>query len=415
MKKKSIQIILFLFFGFTLILPSCIKSTSIETTSEPNQALDTEDLVIDDENVENLIEDEVSVDNASEIEYYSTPLDNFKQNNFFWFYKPPVYDGQIKYLIDHYSYFILTKNDEVMRDEVMSAKDSITIPEYILFNSIYKNEDCSSSPWQNQIAFHEDDFCWIVNEHPEWFLRSNEGKIIVDGNSVYIDPLADGWVDFFVERLHEAQTVFGWDGLFLDNLDASANRFSSKGVNIEHYPDDASYVSASVEFLRKLNETYIQPTGIEVYANITYLDFPTTIWREYLNYLDGFMLEDWAVNWSDGYQKPNEWLAKLEMVDESIKMGKKVFLVSQGNEADEAHLTFAYASYLLVARENVYFRYTDALAYNEIWDFDLFSKDLGSPTCDFYVKDNIYIREFTNGRVVVDPKSEVATITIFEE
>jgi hypothetical protein len=317
--------------------------------------------------------------------------------------------------MEHYSFFILTKNDEWMRDELLAVNENLEIPEYILFNSIYKNEGCADAPWQNQIAFHQDDFCWIITEHPDWFLKSDDGKIIVDGDSVYIDPLADGWVDFFIERLHEAQTIFGWDGLFLDNLDGSLKRFSSKGVNVGMYPDDKSYTDAAIGFLESLSENYINPTGIHLYANMTYIDFSNDVWREYLQYLDGFMLEDWAVNWSDGYQKPGEWIAKINMVDESAKMGKKVFLVSQGNQSDNAHQTFAYASYLLVARENVYFRYTDALAYNEVWDFDNYSEKLGSPTCDYYLKDSVYIREFTNGRVVVDPKSEVAMITVFEE
>ena len=398
-----------LLMSFVFVLASCGKSPASEVPA-------TETNIIGEPGIDvpTTTEESVAIEEKSEAVYYSAPLENYQQNNFVWFYKPPAYTSQVNYLIDNYSFFILTKNDEWMRDEILGVNENLEIPEYILFNSIYKNEGCVSDPWQNQIAFHQSDYCWIQNEHPEWFLRSSDGRIIVDGNSVYINPLAEGWVEFYTERLHEAQTIFGWNGLFFDNLDASANRFHSKGVSLADYPDDASYVEANLSFLNQLTALYIEPTGLNVYANITYLDFPTTVWREYLKYLDGFMLEDWAVDWSDGYQNVDEWVAKLEMVDEALKNGKKVFLVAQGNELDEAHQTFAYASYLLVARENVYFRYSDATAYNEVWQLNVYSENLGDPTCDFYVKDSVYIREFTNGRVVVDPETEVAAITVFE-
>lgn len=346
---------------------------------------------------------------------YTNLPNDFKQNNFIWFYKPPVYDSQIDYLIENFSFFILTKNDEWLRDQIFAEIEDVEIPQYLLFNVIYNNEECLNSPWQNQVAFRIDDFCWIQREHPDWFLRNDAGKIITEDINLFIDPQADGWLEFYVERVNESQTDFGWDGIFFDNLDASLNRFTSRGIELATYTTDDAYVAANVSFLKEFHEIYALPNEKNLYANITFLPTDSDAVEAYLLYLDGFMLEDWATDWHDGYQDVDQWTAKLAIVRDAVDNDKKVFLVSQGNEVDYEHQLFAYASYLLVANENVFYRYTDAEAYNQIWFFDIYDTDLGIPLTNYYTSEGVYYRDFSNGVVMVDPYESIAEIHLNEK
>lgn len=210
------------------------------------------------------------------------------------------------------------------------------------------------------------------------------------------------WRDFFAERLNEMQTTQGWDGVFLDNVDASLARFRRNNLTLPVYSSDADFQAATEEMLAYLYLNYYQPTGRLMFGNITYLE-NDVIWYRYLKYLDGAMLEDFAVGWNSDYKDPQTWEWQMNLIEGAQDMGKDVILVSQGQQSDLQREEFAFASYLLINQGKAYSRYTNSDAYHDAWIYDNYRIDLGQPLGKRYVDGNEWKRDFEKGTVIVNP------------
>ena len=105
-----------------------------------------------------------------------------------------------------------------------AGKDQIL--EYLLLSEITRPVSCSAGPTGNQVAYLAGDFCRISVQHPDWFLLDKHGARVraSDGN-YYMDPGNAGYRWFWLRRAMTLQSQFGWDGLFLDNVDASRAKF----------------------------------------------------------------------------------------------------------------------------------------------------------------------------------------------
>jgi hypothetical protein len=326
-----------------------------------------------------------------------------------WFYKPPK-NGTIDFLSQHFDTFILTKNDEAERDELRQNGVLAPILQYLLFNAIQDPGSCSNSPYQNQVANLTGDFCQISRDHPDWFLTNLNGERIYEDRNAMMDSGNAGWRSFWLERARQSQEQFGWYGVFLDNVEASLDKVTGLGGNLAVYPDDTSYQAAVEGFLQYLYTNFFLPQKRPLVANIIELKDPA-VWPRYLQYLDGAMIEDVAVDWYDGYRSVDEWDQQLELVAQAQAMGKWVILVSQGAQFDFDRQQFAFASYLLVNDGRASFRYAHHSEYNMIWFYDNYRIDLGQPLGPRYQEGKIWRRDFANGSVLIDPKKHTATIT----
>ncbi len=85
--------------------------------------------------------------------------------------------------------------------------------------------------------------------------------------------------------------------------------------------------------------------------------------------------------------------------------------MAQGDQADTNRQNFAFASYLLISNGKVAFRYGNDSAYSQVWLYNNYSAQLGSPLGARYQTGTTWRRDFTNGYVIVDPTNHTATIS----
>jgi hypothetical protein len=221
-----------------------------------------------------------------------------------------------------------------------------------------------------------------------------------------MDPGAAGWRAFWLARARAVQETAGWAGLFLDNVPGAP----PTDVQLARYASAADYQTAVVGFLQWLRNQYVQPTGRPLYANL--VNASDAVWFADLEYLDGAMLESFALGWPGQALSPAEWEAQLARLTHTQALGKTVLLVAQGDANDQARWQFAWASYLLVNDGRAVFRYSRADAYREVWLDPAAEPDMGAPLGPRYRDGNRWRRDFSHGQVFVNPANQTAEFVV---
>lgn len=333
--------------------------------------------------------------------------------NVAYFYKPPT-NSDAATVASSFSTVILTGGDEIFRDQLLANGFSSTISQYFRAEGIQDPGSCTATPARNQIGYKAGDFCNISNNNPDWFLLDTMGnRMRTSPTSSYyrMDPGNAGWRNFFVTRLVEMSQQKGWNGVFLDNLEASLSEIQRDGITPAKYPDNASYTTAVRGFIQYLDQYYSKVYNRPVSANII-ARTDEAGWFNYMPYLSGAMQERWAVAWSTtSYVSESKWISDLVLAEKTQAQGKYIILVAPGEKADTNRQKFAYASFLLVSNGKAAFRYANSSTYSEVWPYSNYSLDLGTPLGARYQSGTAWRRDFTNGYVVVDPISHAATIS----
>jgi hypothetical protein len=226
-----------------------------------------------------------------------------------------------------------------------------------------------------------------------------------------MDPGNEGYRAFWLERARELQETYGWDNIFLDNVEGSRTKMLNSNKSVAQYPDEESYQEAVKGFLQYIRTNYFEPRNKPVYGNIVSVA-EDHVWDEYMQYLDGAMIESFATDWSDGYRSRDEWEQQMNQAEHALELGKTLILVAQGDQDDSELQNFAFASYLLIANGNAVFRYTHSENYRDVWLYDNYDVDLGMPLGDRYKDKGGWRRDFANGYVTVNPKSHKAEIVL---
>ena len=332
-----------------------------------------------------------------------------------WFTSLPKNRHDILTVANWFDLFILIQGDEANREMVRQFDMGGPILQYLDFESIQDPGSCFAEPKLNQVAFLVNDFCSISENHPDWFLLNDKGERITqmdNGNLWYLmDPGNIEWQGFFLDRIKTFQADPNWDGVFFDNVPLSL-AFLEDGNNVPtKYSTDEKYQSAVQSFLEFLHKEYFQTNNKLMFANLVSRRGDIN-WVDQLNFIDGAMLEGWAIDWPDGYRSPDEWEEHMKIAELTQQQGKVIILVSLGNQSDFDLQRFAFASYLLINDGKAVFRFANSDKYREIWIYDNYSFDLGEPLNYRYLTNTGWKRDFKNGSVVVDPESHHVEIIV---
>ena len=286
-----------------------------------------------------------------------------------WNYRPPL-NTDTYTVAKNYDFMILTERDETVREDLRSKGAPPPFIVYLMSNQIHDPGGCTKQPFKNQVADRIGDFCNISANHPDWFLKDKNGQRIfyLDGGKVmyyFMDPGNVGWRDFFIARAQESINSHGWDGIFLDNLDGTLNRFKRFNKIPVKYQTDSAYRTAVVSYLNDLSDSYFGPNNIPLYGNITEVG-DGSAWFQYIPHMTGAMNENFAVKWNGQWHDLSAWQEHINRAAETATMGKKQILVCQGDQFVTSRQNFCYGSYLLIAAPGIYLRYSNTSSYNRI-------------------------------------------------
>ncbi|HEX2622144.1 MAG TPA: putative glycoside hydrolase, partial [Phototrophicaceae bacterium] len=342
-----------------------------------------------------------------------------------FFYNPPDGTGAGT-MANNFDTYVYTRNFESAVDDLVN-RGEYPVLQYLKFDDIHdpcfqakKAQgtacSCSQSPNNNNVGWNKTDVCTIRDEHPDWFLRDKDGKLIYYEDHVMMDPGNQGWRDFWLARVKISQPEAKWSGVFIDNLatDFGAHH-ADTDIVLQKYTDD-QYRAAVTGFHKFVYENYFQPNNKRYLGNIAVYWKEDQVWYDYAQYMDGGQDEFWALT-RDGYYSYKSWKAQFQRWEETINTDNRAILVTQGSKGNNTRQLFGLASYLLLAGPKVYYRYASDEYYGQPWMYDNYKSPLGNPTGPYFINKNsnnqsVYIRKFENGKVKVTPAAHKAKIKV---
>jgi hypothetical protein len=253
-----------------------------------------------------------------------------------------------------------------------------------------------------------------TNEAPSsWYLLNTAGQRVLPNGFTWMSAMDVGnreyqerWANNVISEL-ESQ---GWDGVFMDDVNPTI-KYAYTPSSVAKYPTDATY-SAAMESAVSYIGPRIQARGKLAIANFS-------CWAEYHNQLNGWLsylsgaLDEMFVKWGskagEGYRPEGQWKEQVEEASYAAAHGKIFLGFTQGAEGEVQAARYGYASLLLGADSAASYSFIPNYSA-EAW-MPEFEYQIGEPT-GAYRKDasGVYMREFTNGLVVVNPSTATRTV-----
>jgi hypothetical protein len=260
-----------------------------------------------------------------------------------------------------------------------------------------------------------------VTQHEDWFLHDLDGNRIMHSvfGAYLMDIGSSGWRQHYTNWVNEYLSLYSFDGIFADdvwnsfNFDVWTVPSSEIPAEIgEHWHSD---MLGMIEFVKasigdKLLVVNTGNNGDYVYACDGKMEeeFVHPSWYP----IDAF--HDYYINWEN----------KVNNLRDLSQAGK-YYLVLPGTiisknptaaELEEVHdmLVYCFSSYLLGASgEKASFGFNGFYSNDGSGGYyEEFDVSLGSPLNAYYLMDTVYSRDFSNGKVLVNPTTSSHTVNL---
>ncbi len=263
------------------------------------------------------------------------------------------------------------------------------------------------------------DFIWsydYINEnHPEWFLKdaynkriygSHWGYMLDIGNPAYQDyisesamnALSNGINGIYIDDAHEIIPNFygfsGWPVNPRTGRDYKNDEWKQDAYNLiqkahdrvrSSYPDDPSRLLLYNGYISGWQGKYFMPVSDGAQS-------------------EGFIHSYWES--ASNYRSEGIWKQEIDDLIAFQKQGKVIFATCGANDGDIN--TYCYSSYLLGKGSGSYYNY--AGHGQNYWQG--FNVNLGRPLNDYYIKDDVFQRDFSYGKVFVNPSQSSYSISL---
>ncbi len=278
-----------------------------------------------------------------------------------------------------------------------------------------RNPNVTVIGYKDLIGMHTHYSDWPeVNAHEDWFIHDIYGNRIQ--NSAWgwylMDVGNSGWREHWVNNLNSNMGSL-FDGVFVDDVWNSLNGYVS-GVSSSVYNNWHSNVLGMLQYIK---------------ANITpgkLVIINTDEWNSYtyVSVVDGQMLEgfvhcDWEACNTQGTRNAALILAQINNMAINSAAGKIVWgasgtLVPSDSNDMARMVKYCYAGFLLgqngdgaIWQFNGWHSSDGSHGYYPIMD-----TPIGNPTNSYYQSQNVYMRDYTNGKAIFNPSGNTYTINL---
>lgn len=282
----------------------------------------------------------------------------------------------------------------------------------------------------------------VVNVHEDWFLHDVTGNRItnnywsvgtrsINGVQVYdnvylMDVSNVGWRQYVANVANTQLSQYPqYDGAYLDdvwsqirNMMQTDNSFSGFTLSSDVVTTWHSSVLGMLQYIKSnIASNKMLMINTEDGYGWDMLNNRYTS-GDYISVVDGLQIEGYFhAPWEDAssYTKIN--LNAISFLRSASASGKIVF-ASSGCTTDDSRIqAFTFATYLLgVNGEKAYWGWGSGEAnyyYNiSVMHPDIMDTDIGVASGSYYQTQNVYMRDFSNGKVISNPSSSSQTVSL---
>jgi hypothetical protein len=260
--------------------------------------------------------------------------------------------------------------------------------------------------------YHDD---WLeANSNEDWFVHDDNGTRIM--NTVYSTYLMDvgnaGWRQHWVSYVNDRlESCPSYNGVFADDVSDSLylQDLSSQPYNgtIYRWHNDTlgmlEYVKANI------------PAGKLVIINTDAGWAPGHINFDYLDVIDGMMIEGFFhASWEEAGSFSRVFESQIKCLAQGSNDGKIMVVESGCATNDVEILKWTYANFLLgFTGTDAYWTWNIGPSYQyEPVKPSITNTYLGSPIDSCYQSQNVYMRNFTHGKVLSNLSDKPAEIEL---
>jgi PKD repeat protein/Cu/Ag efflux protein CusF len=304
-----------------------------------------------------------------------------------------------------------------------------------LYNTVYNpyarepnSEDSSVHPTCHNLA-------WFRANHPDWIAYKGNYGAANDSNIAYIygdtgyvplDIANSAVRSYLLSTYYIPLANAGYNGgIAFDNVNlanfawdmpngARQGHYATNGSWVQQYSggeNDAAYHADTIAWAQYMY-TQLHANNVPMSINLEY-DWPQdpADVLSIVNYSDVVMDENGFGDY-DAYTG-STWLNKEYFFQNVTNMGKGLIIVNTMNEnfpdLTNAKKQWCIASYLLCKGNHTYMSINGMIdnvqEYGVLHTCPEYNAKIGSATNSMYSSQNVYMRDFTNGRAIVNPSA----------
>jgi hypothetical protein len=315
-------------------------------------------------------------------------------------YVTTLSDTDTTFMATHFNLVVLNPDDIGMQptyaQAIKTKNSAVTVLGYRELYTMY--------PTYNDWA--------VVNANEAWFLHD------VNGNRIYapsygwylMNPGNAGWRSHFVSNLNSV-VLNGYDGLFADDVWNALRTYGyTVGAGSIKSSDIANWHSNVLGMLQ-----YVKAN---IGGKLVVLNTDESGVYDYVAAADGMMIEGYCqAPWN-----PSNTYSSFSVLSQQIKdlgtvsgMGKIIFAVSGVSDTVTLQtVKYCYAMYLLgVNGSKAYWGFNDWVSSDGSHGYySIMDTNISSPLSAYYSSQNIYMRDFTGGKVLFNPTSSSCIVNL---
>lgn len=263
------------------------------------------------------------------------------------------------------------------------------------------------------------------NKYPSnWYSYDAKNKKIRSNNfgNYLMNPTKTGWRNNRIDECKEFLAYSGYDGCLVDMLGVAPlgkNYGTGQPINTSTgkvWTEKAwlAQTSALAKQIKNANNVVTMGNGLG--NGDRYFDGTDVI----LDAIDGAMSESFVRSGKkplSNIRSEAKWKEDVDMLVDASARGDSVLAVTKtwtsgSNSAKDAVHKYALASFLLGDNGTSRFMFIrnegdNPTKWNSLWD-----TDLGNPQGSYYKKNNLFVRDFKDGMVVVNPTGSTHSMSL---
>jgi Hypothetical glycosyl hydrolase family 15 len=260
--------------------------------------------------------------------------------------------------------------------------------------------------------------------HPDWILYQcdRHTPAYEDGlNNVPFNFTNPAFLAWQIQTYAQPASANGFDAIAADNVNLQnvigACGYYKNGQWVQRYTgemDDPGWRADVLTWLSEMQQALHQLAHpLILIPNLGYGYSPSSDpqVQQVVSHLDGILDEGGFTKYGNGYLTGDAWVQAVNFIQSVQQQHKAYYIVDAFQSVDPGEIQWALASYLMAKEHSAYLTITPIQGYGSDLRYSEYNAQIGSPTGQMFLSQNIYWRDYSHGLSLVNP-SPTSTYTV---